>query len=143
MTTITDIMAESHAGCDELLARAENLAAGEDWRNLTEVFDAFVVATEKHFSNEENILFPKTEGILPPGGPVEVMKFEHRQMRDPIANLREQLSEQDQTGFLGEIETLLILMQQHNMKEEQILYPMLDQILSDEVDPLVQQMDLT
>ncbi|MBT4493372.1 MAG: hemerythrin domain-containing protein [Gammaproteobacteria bacterium] len=136
-------MANSHASCDELLANAENLAVDQNWQKLTAVFESFVEETEKHFRNEEEILFPKTEGILPPGGPVEVMKYEHRQMRDLIGNLREQLGKQDQAGFLGEIETLVILMQQHNMKEEQILYPMLDQLLSEDVGTVIEEMDLT
>ncbi|TRZ68118.1 MAG: hemerythrin domain-containing protein, partial [Rhodocyclaceae bacterium] len=33
-------------------------------------------------------------------------------------------------------ETLLILMQQHNMKEENILYPMCDQALAAQVEQL-------
>ena len=136
-------MTESHANCDGLLARAENLAADQDWQGAAAAFDAFVEATEKHFSNEENILFPKTEGSLPPGGPVAVMELEHRQMRELIAILQDQLSRQDQTEFLGEIETLLILMQQHNMKEEQILYPMLDELLAESSDKLMEEMDLT
>jgi len=33
-----------------------------------------------------------------------------------------------------------VMMQQHNIKEEQILYPMSDQALSDKADTLLQEM---
>ena len=45
--------------------------------------------------------------------------------------LKSCLDSQDQQQFLGMTETLMMLTQQHNMKEEQMLYPMTDQALSD------------
>ena len=42
--------------------------------------------------------------------------------------------------YFGIAETLLIMMQQHNMKEENILYPMCDQHLAEEAEELVQQL---
>jgi hemerythrin-like domain-containing protein len=53
------------------------------------------------------------------------MKMEHEQMRGLIANIGGLVTAKDKDEVLGEAETLLILMQQHNMKEEQILYPMI------------------
>jgi iron-sulfur cluster repair protein YtfE (RIC family) len=45
--------------------------------------------------------------------------------------MTEAAARQDQEAFLGGTDTLQILISQHNMKEEQILYPMTDQVLSD------------
>jgi len=42
--------------------------------------------------------------------------------------------------FAGHAETLHILMQQHNMKEEQVLYPMTDRLLGGQAADLVAQM---
>ncbi len=39
---------------------------------------------------------------------------------------------QDTGRYLGFSETLLIMMQQHNLKEESILYPMADSVLADD-----------
>ena len=44
---------------------------------------------------------------------------------------------QNSERYAGEAETLLIMMQQHNVKEEHVLYPMCDQRLSIEADALV------
>jgi hemerythrin-like domain-containing protein len=51
------------------------------------------------------------------------------------------LAQRDGDEFAGEAETLLILMQQHNMKEENILYPMCDAHLAPECGALTQALD--
>ena len=43
--------------------------------------------------------------------------------------------------YLGQAETLLIMMQQHNMKEENILYPMCDQHLTEELPAVLQHLE--
>ncbi len=57
------------------------------------------------------------------------MRLEHAQMRPLLAQLEAACAARDGDGYAGAAETLLILMQQHNMKEENILYPMCDQAL--------------
>ena len=64
------------------------------------------------------------------------MRGEHRQMRQLLEQMRGGLAARDGDAFDGGAETLLILMQQHNMKEENILYPMCDSALdSSDVGP--------
>jgi len=75
------------------------------------------------------------------GGPTQVMRMEHEQMRSLIASLTDVVEQQDQSEFLGEAETLLVLMQQHNMKEEQILYPMIDRVAGENAASLIDQME--
>ena len=41
------------------------------------------------------------------------------------------MEQNNRDDYLGIADTLLILMQQHNMKEEQMLYNMMDQHLTD------------
>jgi len=43
----------------------------------------------------------------------------------------------DKDAYLGLSETLNMLMQQHNMKEENMLYPMSDQVLSSDRDSVI------
>ena len=50
------------------------------------------------------------------------------------------LTDRDTEAFLGEAETLMVLTQQHNMKEEQILYPMTDRSLAGDAPDVVDQM---
>ena len=55
------------------------------------------------------------------------MRIEDQQMRNPLARMSEVLSNGDGDEILEVGETMMILMQQHNMKR--ILYTMADQHL--------------
>ena len=63
-----------------------------------------------------------------------------RSIRELLANLDSAVTARDADEYVGLSETLLILLQQHNLKEEQVLYPMSDQLLNRTVDELLQQM---
>lgn len=126
----TQPLFQHHKHCDEIFADAEEACGKGDWVGGAKAFAAFAGELETHFLSEEELLFPAFEsatGMV--SGPTEVMRGEHRQMRDLLAQMRQALAERDSDGFGGTAETLLIMMQQHNMKEENILYPMCDNAL--------------
>lgn len=126
--SITAPLAEHHVRCDELFAEAEEVCAKAQWDRATGLFAAFNEELERHFKIEEELLFPAFESATGMRmGPTEVMRQEHRQMRDLLAGMAQAIPARDGDAFSGGAETLLILMQQHNMKEENILYPMCDQ----------------
>ncbi len=132
---IREFMAQDHRNCDQLFANAENAASSENWETATQAFNEFMHAMERHLGTEEQTLFPAFEeetGIL--AGPTEMMRMEHDQMRELFAEMKDAVAQQDSDEYLGLSETLLILMQQHNMKEEQILYSMMDQRLPEDVN---------
>ena len=64
-------------------------------------------------------------------GPTQVMRMEHQQMRSLVQDLDNALAAQEKDEYLGLSETLMVMMQQHNMKEEMMLYPMMAQNLAD------------
>ena len=132
---IKQFMAQDHRDCDLLFAKAENAATKDDWAAASQAFNAFIQAMERHFGVEEQVLFPAFEeetGVLT--GPTEMMRMEHDQMRTLFAEMKDAMKQQNSDDYLGAAETLLIMMQQHNMKEEQILYNMMDQRLPDDVN---------
>ena len=135
--SITAPLFQHHKHCDEAFASAEEACANGDWAAGEKAFALLVDELETHFCSEEELLFPafeKATGMT--SGPTEVMRGEHRQMRDLLLQMREGLAVRDADAFDGGAETLLILMQQHNMKEENILYPMCDNALgSSDVGP--------
>jgi hemerythrin-like domain-containing protein len=61
-----------------------------------------------------------------------IMRAEHVQIRGLIAEMKRDIEQQAADHYLGISETLLILMQQHNAKEEQMLYVMCDNVLGDD-----------
>ena len=89
---------------------------------------------------EEQVLFAAYEALAGASGPSQVMRREHEQMRALFSDLTRALERRDDAEFLGLSETLLVLTQQHNMKEEQMLYPMCDRLLVSGREDLIARM---
>jgi hemerythrin-like domain-containing protein len=141
MTTINEFMTRDHRRCDELMAEAEASANSNDWDKTQQLTDEFLAAMEHHFNMEETVLFPAFEqqtGIIQ--GPTMIMRSEHQQMRNLMSQLKDALDRQAEDDFLDTTETLLIMMQQHNMKEEGMLYPMSDEQLNG-IDEIIGKME--
>ena len=137
MNTLTEPLHQHHKHCDTLFADAEAAAANQAWAPCQELFNRFQTEIETHFRTEEEVLFPAFEAATGmAGGPTQMMRYEHAQMRDLFSQMADALLRQDRDGFAGVAETLLILMQQHNMKEENILYPMCDRSLATQAGTL-------
>ncbi len=141
MTTISNFLVPDHKRCDALFADAEAVASKGDWANAATGFVHFKKELQHHFAMEEEVMFPAFEvrsGML--HGPTSVMRSEHRQMEALLNQLTGALARKDATAFLGDADTMLILMQQHNVKEEQMLYPMADKTLAGECGEVVGRM---
>lgn len=132
MSSITAHMANEHRHCDDLFAAAENTASAGDWPAASTAWDGFCRELENHLQREEQFLFPAFEAQTGnTQGPTAVMRQEHSQIRALLQQMTSAASSQDEEEFLGGADTLQILISQHNMKEEQMLYPMSDQVLED------------
>lgn len=142
MTDITHFLTADHTHCDDLFAETENAVADADWIQGLSHFQAFETATLRHFAREESVLFPAFEARTGMRhGPTEVMRGEHAEMRETLQGMAQALAKRSADAYLGLAETLLMLMRQHNLKEEQILYPMADRALSDTADAMIHAME--
>ena len=141
MTNIKDCLTDDHRRCDDLFADVEQAVAARAWDHASAAFAGFAGAMQQHFAAEEELLFPAFEaesGMTM--GPTQVMRDEHIQMHELLAAAQEALAAKDADDYSGNAETLLIMMQQHNMKEESVLYPMCDEHLRKEADAMLQHM---
>ena len=130
---ISQFMTQEHRDCDTEFAAAEQAAANGDWAEAETKFLAFSNDTLRHFKREEEELFPAFEAQTGSSeGPTQVMRYEHEQVRGLIGKLAEALESQDKDAYLSLCESMMILLQQHNMKEEQMLYAMCDRVLPPE-----------
>jgi hemerythrin-like domain-containing protein len=137
MISIQEVMTADHKRCDQLYVEAEILVSGNDWERAKKQVNLFIESLLEHFHHEENVLFPAFEeasGMR--HGPTEMMRHEHEQMRALTTEMNVALENQNQDRYLGLSDTLLIYMQQHNMKEEQILYPLIDKDCADKAAEL-------
>ncbi len=141
MHDISDYLTADHNHCDDLFAEAENAVANDDWQTAMTQYRAFEAATLLHFTREENNLFSTSEDRTSIShGPTAIMRSEHVEIRETLQGLEQTLIKQDADAYLGLAKTLLMLLRQHNMKEEQILYPMADQALANSASTKVREM---
>jgi len=134
-------MASDHKHCDDLFLDAEKSVTDDDWSAAQQAYHAFNKSMEQHFVMEEKVLFPDFEQAQGSEmGPTQVMRHEHEQMRSLMSSMQNTLDGEDKDAFLGEAETLLMFMQQHNAKEEMMLYPMADQLLAEKSDQVITRM---
>ncbi len=141
MMNLHNFMAGDHRHCDAMLGAADQAVAAQSWAPAKAAFAQFQHAVLQHFEAEETVLFPAFEdqtGMRM--GPTQVMRDEHVQMRGLMDAAAGALQAQDADDYAGHAETLLFMMQQHNMKEENVLYPMCDQRLAQQRDALLTQL---
>jgi hemerythrin-like domain-containing protein len=141
MYSIKEYLTNDHRRCDDVFTKMEALAS-EKLLDAKETTKEFVGDMERHFQREERVMFPEFEektGML--NGPTEMMRQEHAQMRNLMAQLLQAIDADDKEKFFGLSETLMILLQQHNMKEEQMLYTMAQQHLASDAQRIIEMMD--
>jgi len=111
---------------DELFHQFQQLKP-TDRSKAVRHFQEFKTGLEQHIVWEEEILFPSFEAKFGlPGGPTQVMRWEHQEIRKYLDAIAEKLARNDDT----EVEEmgLQAVLCPHNQKEEGILYPMIDQV---------------
>ena len=141
MSPATQILPDHHQHCENLFVSAEECVQRGDWAAAASAFQHFHDQINAHFEAEENLLFPAFEAATGmSAGPTQMMRYEHAQMRSLLAQLAAACAAHDGEAYAGAAETLLMLMQQHNMKEENILYPMCDQALMAEAEGIAEKL---
>ena len=122
---IAAFFTEDHQRCDDLWAAVE---AAEGTAGFAAAFSAFEAAMRRHLAMEEEVVFPAFEDAtgMHNMGPVAVMRHEHEQMRGVLAQMEAAASSGDHADCVAQGDTLLMLIQQHNLKEEGVLYPMME-----------------
>lgn len=130
-TSPRDHFSADHRLCDGLWAAVEAAANEGDKARALASFAGFAARTRRHFAMEEEVLFPAVEDAtgMHGGGPTQVMRAEHIQIRNVLDQMATAAAASDLESVLDHGDTLLMLSQQHNVKEEGILYPMADQAL--------------
>jgi len=126
-TSINEHYTQDHERLDDLFYEFQKLKPS-DHTKAVQNFQEFKTGLEQHIAWEEEILFSSFEkkfGHL--GGPTEVMRWEHREIRKYLDAIAEKLTRND---FATEIEEMRLqgVLCPHNHKEENILYPMIDQV---------------
>jgi len=130
-------------GLSVLEAVADHLERGESvpTDKVAALLDFFrVFADQCHHGKEEGMLFPELEakGIPKEGGPIGVMLIEHeegrelqRRMRGATSNLADEANRQQ---FVTAAREYINLLRQHIWKEDNVLFKMAEQVLTETED---------
>jgi iron-sulfur cluster repair protein YtfE (RIC family) len=124
--------AEDHDRLDQLLETYRRLKR-VDFARAREAFKEFKTGLQRHILWEERILFPLFEEKtgLRDQGPTVVMRAEHREIGRCLEALHDKVRARDAASEREE-ELLVRALFLHNEKEENVLYPALDRLLTDE-----------
>ncbi|MCA9398937.1 MAG: hemerythrin domain-containing protein [Candidatus Omnitrophica bacterium] len=124
---ITPFYKHDHDELDNSFLRFQELKS-QDYTQAIEYFKKFKFGLQRHIIWEEEILFPLFEEKtgMKDCGPTALMREEHRQIKEYLEAVHKKVQRNDPDS--GEEENLLWeLLKQHNHKEENILYPAIDQ----------------
>jgi hemerythrin-like domain-containing protein len=141
----TDVLKDEHRGVERMLAIVEaagkRLEAGGDvpadlYLSAVDFFRGFTDGC--HHAKEEEKLFPALEqrGILREGGPIGVMLAEHERGRAYVRAMAEaagRYSKGDKSAapvLIQNGRNYVELLRQHIAKEDRVLFPMADKVLS-------------
>lgn len=143
MKAIQELMNE-HEGIQVMLGILQSvtkkIVAGESVpkKELEGIMEFLTIFVDKcHHGKEEDFLFPALEaaGIARDGGPIGVMLQEHERGRRHIADMKKAFGDFTLSGIktaaLQEsVEEYVSLLNQHIFKENNVLFPMAEQVLS-------------
>lgn len=123
--------------------------AAEDLEQLLDFFKGFV--DECHHGKEEDVLFPELErrGVKRDGGPIGVMLAEHEVGREHVRAIADGLQrlrrgDDEAAAAISEhAQAFHDVLCEHIRKENDVLFPMADSLVPDDVDAtIVEEFDV-
>jgi len=139
---LAEFFEQDHRDCDARWDDVEELLDTEDIEAARPAWQRYLGGMRRHIAMEEEVLFPAFEAAsgMSEGGPTTVMRMEHSQIRSLLAEIDAAMDAGDHERALDAGDTLLMMLQTHSAKEEQVLYPMAENLLSSQWDELAERL---
>jgi uncharacterized protein (DUF2249 family)/hemerythrin-like domain-containing protein len=137
---VEEALSWDHDRLDALEQAAFEERAAGDLQAAFDLYAQFALGLRRHIGFEEEILFPSFEelsGMPPDAGPTAVMRAEHREIERLLDEIAGGIGDAaaDVDAVRADLHRVL---GEHNLKEEGVLYPTVDQRLgADGADRLV------
>ncbi len=129
--TVNGYLGWDHRRMEGLLAQGSALAHGDDWAGAQAKLDAYADALLRHADVEGEILFPAYEKLS--GGladsPTAMMRHEHAEIRAAVHDLAHAAGQRDLAALQSAMDRLDAIAPEHHAKEEEILFPAMDEAL--------------
>lgn len=144
--SVSEYLGWDHARLDGILNDVSRLVGQKAYVDASRAFAEFACGLNWHIEAEEATLFPAFEektGIVQ--GPTVVLREEHRVIQRCIVEVTAALATANAGPIERAISDLRETLGDHNIKEEQVLYPMTDRAMTDERerDELVNRIQVT
>jgi len=124
-------LAADHHRLGALLDRVGRALGGATPDDAIGRFDEFRGALSRHMRIEEELVFPCFDvRSRVSGGPTAVLREEHRTIEGAVESLARVLRA-GESGLEEELGRLSQTIREHHDREERILYPMTDRMLTD------------
>ena len=133
LRTVNEALSWDHDRLDDLESRAFKARERGDFEEAKALYAVFAFGLRRHIRFEEELLFPEFEakaGFPTEGGPTAVMRDEHREILGDLDRIEQAIGD-----GAASVESLRhglhLVLGNHNLKEEHIVYPMTDQALGE------------
>ncbi|MBF0490058.1 MAG: hemerythrin domain-containing protein [Candidatus Omnitrophica bacterium] len=129
---VSGFYGHDHDELDSFLSQFQKLKR-QDFAQAKPFFRKFKFGLQRHILWEEEILFPVFESKtgMSDAGPTAVMRQEHVLIKEALEELHLKVRQNDADSEKEE-KVLIDLLESHNLKEENILYPAIDQLTTAE-----------
>lgn len=140
-STITEYLSDDHQRLDRVIADLCAMVEDGEMERAEYSFRDLDAQLRRHIRVEEELLFPVFDLRAGMIGPTQVMRHEHRDIESLLEELAQALTAGLRPAASTALSTLVQLLGDHNLKEERILYPRSDAVLSpDERVALIEKM---
>lgn len=129
--TVAGYLCWDHRRMEDLLHAGTRSARSGDWAAAHSILEAYAQALLRHADIEDDILFPAYERLS--GGmadsPTAMMRHEHVEVRAAVHDLVRAARDADQPALEAALSRLDAVVIEHHAKEEEILFPGMDDAL--------------
>ena len=131
MKKIKEFMSDDHDRLEVIFKEFQS-TKDKDVNQAKDLFHEFKTGLKQHIVWEEEILFPIFEDRtgMQEQGPTAVMRMEHRKIKEFLEAIHDNIVNADINTDAFE-RGLIEVLTAHNEKEEKILYPWMDNSLSE------------
>lgn len=129
--TVSGYLCWDHRRMEALLQTATAQARSGNWAEARQGLEAYADALLHHADIEDEVLFPAYDRLS--GGmadsPTAMMRHEHTEVRAALHDLTRAASAQEWTALDAALARLEAVVVEHHAKEEEILFPGIDETL--------------
>jgi hemerythrin-like domain-containing protein len=141
MEKLSIYLARDHAQCEAMYLAALASVTARDWPRAALRFAGFAQALTCHMAMEEMVVFTAVEQATGThADPIQALRIEHQQLRGILQRLAGAIAQRHMIDFSDHADTFRIMLQQHSLKEDGILYPLADYVLRARHAELIEQM---